>query len=125
MKSAEEIRNALAHCTGSENYWKIFSSEDAPRITDGVKLMADLCGAVWLIVAIVSWQSKENVKKEPFQVWKLMLLAGDDANGAVLIGEDGNKREIARQKIGFTDFPLSEGITLYLSDGILLLPSEY
>ncbi len=121
MKSADEIRHALACCTGTENYWKIFSSDDAPRITDGVKLMADLCDAVWLITAIAFCQIKESVKKEPFQVWTLTLVP----NGAVLVGEDGNKKEIAKLEMEFTDFPLPEGITLYLCDGILMLPSEY
>jgi hypothetical protein len=47
---------------------------------------------------------------------------GDDA---LLICENGNKKELARQEIEFTDFPLEEGIKLYLSGGVLLLPSEY
>jgi hypothetical protein len=35
------------------------------------------------------------------------------------------KKELARQEIHYTDFPLPEGITLYLDGGVLLLPSEY
>ncbi|MDR1020435.1 MAG: hypothetical protein LBL73_06730 [Synergistaceae bacterium] len=125
MESPENIRNVLACCTGSECYWKIFTNDSAPKITDGVKAMAELCGAFWLVTAVASWQLKETVRRESFQVWKLVLDSDKDSGGAVLIGEDGNDREIARQEIEYTDFPLSEGITLYFTDGILLLASEY
>jgi hypothetical protein len=121
MDSPEDIRNVLACCTASENCWKIFPNNDAPKITDGVKVMAEMCDAFWLVIAVASWQSKRKVRDEPFQVWKLVL----DSNGAVLICEDGNDKEIVRQEIEYTDFPLPEGMTLYFTDGILLLPSEY
>ncbi|MDR1020434.1 MAG: hypothetical protein LBL73_06725 [Synergistaceae bacterium] len=121
MDSPESIRNVLGCCTGSENYWKVFPNDGAPKITDGVKAMVEMCGAFWLVTAVASWQIKDRVRKEPFQVWKLAL----DSGGAILIGEDGNDKEIARQEMEYTDFPLPEGITLYFTDGILLLPSEY
>jgi hypothetical protein len=125
MDSAEDIRNILVQQTGSENYWSVFPRDSAPKITDGVKTMAELCGAFWLVTAVASWQNKERVRQEPFQVWKLVLSPQGDSCAAVLIGEDGNDNEIARQEIEYTDFPLPEGITLYFTDGILLLPSEY
>jgi hypothetical protein len=125
MDSPENIRNVLGCCTGSENCWKVFPNDDAPKITDGVKAMVELCGAFWLVTAVASWQIKDRVRKEPFQVWKLVLDSDRDSGGAVLICEDGNDKEIARQEIEYTDFPLSEGITLYFTDGILLLASEY
>jgi hypothetical protein len=47
---------------------------------------------------------------------------------AVMIYEDGNDREHARQEIPYTDFPLNS-ITLYACwDGeqwVMMLPSEY
>ena len=47
---------------------------------------------------------------------------------AVMIYEDGNDREHARQEIPYTDFPL-DSITLYACwDGenwVIMLPSEY
>jgi hypothetical protein len=125
MESLDNIRNVLACCIGSENYWKVFHNDGAPKITDGVKAMAELCNAFWLIDAVVSWQNKKKVRDEPFQVWKLILDTDKDSDSAVLIGEDGNDKRIARQEIEYTDFPFPEGITLYFTDGILLLPSEY
>ena len=125
MESPEDIRSALSFQTCTEQYWKVFPNDDAPKITDGVKVMIEMCGAFWLAVAIVSWQGNKKVRKEPFQVWTLILTADEFPNGAVLVCEDGNHRELARQEIEYTDFPLPEGIKLFLCDGILLLPSEY
>ena len=41
-----------------------------------------------------------------------------------MLGDDGTGREVARQVIEFTDFPLDE-IKLYLDQGTLILPGEY
>jgi hypothetical protein len=40
MESAKDIRNILAHQTGTEYYWRIFPGDDVPKVTDGVKTMA-------------------------------------------------------------------------------------
>jgi hypothetical protein len=122
MESPENIRAALAQAIGTENYWRAFPNNDSFLFTDGVKVMAEMCEAFWLVTAVFSWQCVEKVRKEAFQVWKLRL---EKEDSAVLTCEDGNGRELARQEIEFTDFPLPEGMTLYLDGGVLLLPSEY
>jgi hypothetical protein len=63
----------------------------------------------------------EKLKGEDFIVWKLTVHADRTASA---VADDGNGRELFRQKIEFTDFSLDE-ITLYLAGGTLLLPSEY
>lgn len=73
----------------------------------------------------ISVQSPKKLKKEAFQVWTLKFQDEDKDHGALLIGEDGNDRELARQEIEFTDFPLQEGLKLFLENGVLMLPSEY
>lgn len=118
----KEIRAALSHEIGTLNYWKIFPSDNAPVITDGVKRMAEMCGAYWLLTEIVSAQIKEKVKKEPFQVWILKLIESDSA---VIDCENGNNKKLLSKKIPYTDFPLPEGIRLYLSNGVIMLTSEY
>jgi len=125
MESPEAIRSRLAHATGTEHYWRAFPDNDNFLLTDGVKDMAEICGAFWLITAVFSWQCKEKVRKEPFQVWILRFNDKTKGDNAILICEDGNNIELARQEIEYTDFPIPEGIKLYLSDGVLLLPSEY
>ena len=125
MESPEEIREMLVQATGTEQYWRAFPNNDKFLFTDGVKLMAEMCGAFWLITAVFSWQGKAKVRSEPFQVWILRFIDKEKGDNALLICEDGNKKELTRQEIEFTDFPLPEGIKLYLVDNILLLPSEY
>ena len=71
---------------------------------------------------IIAFQSEKKVRCEPFQVWTLTLLKD---GGAVLVGDDGNGNEIAKKELEYTDFPLPEGIRVYLDGNVLLLPSEY
>jgi hypothetical protein len=125
MESPNIIRNTLAQYTGTEHHWLIFPNNDSFKITDGVKGMIELCDAFWLVTAILSWQCEKKVSKEVFQVWTLRLSDKENSDAAVLICDDGNNKELARQEIEFTDFPLSEGIKLYFDNGVLLLPSEY
>ena len=46
-----------------------------------------------------------------------------DAHRAVTC-EDGNGREVFRQELEYTDFPLPE-VQLYCTDNTILQPSEY
>jgi len=54
-------------------------------------------------------------------VWKLSIR---DDRTATLTCDDGNGTVVYRQELGYTDFPLPE-ITLYFTDNVILLPSEY
>lgn len=90
-------------------------------LTDGVKYVADRCGAWWLIDIIVSCQCTKIVKNEEFQVWKLKVFEG---NKAKVVMEDGNNNKVYEQKIEYTDFPWQEFTMLY-TNNVMLLPSEY
>jgi hypothetical protein len=131
----QEFESELKCFTGSEDYYR-----DMMGVfhTDGVQYLAEHAGAFWLIDAIVSHQSNPKVRREEFQVWRLIKTPNRIDIAAVLICTDGGKDElpgegvIARQEIPYTDFPLSE-IRLYLENGsldgknvhkILMLPSE-
>jgi len=89
--------------------------------TEGVKDMADTCKAYWLIDLIVSHQINALVRSEPFQVWELKKLRDGSFKA---IATDGNRNNLTRQLIPFSDFPY-ERATLWLVDGCLLLPNEY
>lgn len=126
----EKLLSTLPGFTGTMDYHKSTIFIRNFYHTDGVQFLAETAGAYWLIDAIVSWQTKARVRCEEFQIWKLIV---NPANrSCVLVGTDGNRNHIARQKIGYTDFPLDD-ITLYLELGsldmktpawILMLPSE-
>jgi hypothetical protein len=88
--------------------------------TEGVKYLAEMTEAYWLIDYILSNQIDLKLIMQPFQVWKMVV---QDDSAAITV-EDGNDNEIASFTIGYTDFPLEE-IILWVVDKTLLLPSEY
>ena len=74
-----------------------------------------------MIDLIASWCPHPSLRGEDFVFWKLAVKPD---RSATAIADDGDGRELARQDILWTDFPLDE-IGLYLTDNTLLLPSEY
>jgi hypothetical protein len=118
------LSTELAYFTGTESYYKHWLGI---LYTDGVKYLAENAGngAYWLLDLIASHQTTPAVKKylktDTFQAWKLKK---NDKGGCRITCEDGNDHVITHQDVEYTDFPLDE-ITLYLIDGVLLLPSEY
>ena len=118
MQNPDYIRSVLAQTCGTSQYWKVYTNF---FITDGVKSMMDLCGAEWLISDIFLLSRNEKVRNEDFVVWKLAL----NGSSAVLTADDSNYHELIKEEISFTDFTLSEGISLYWCDNVLLLPTEY
>lgn len=115
----------LHQFTGTSQYYLYLAGL---KLTDGVKFMADEGGAYWLLDIIASYQTKQKIRSEPFQVWELKLLPKDEATGrqpaVVTMKTDTNRPLLVEQQIPYTDFPL-DSITLWLVDGVILLPSEY
>ena len=114
----------LNHFTGSEHWYRHWASPNI-TYTDGVKYLADKGGAYWLIDEVALENRFSNNKllgNAEFQVWK--LVRDKEGHGANLIVEDGDYNELFRKRIEFTDFPLPE-ITLWFTDNVILLPSEY
>ncbi len=97
----------------------------APRVvlTDGAKYLAEHAQAYWLMDAIASYLPA-LVNREHFVAASLAV----KNSSAVLLLTDGNYRELAIQRIPFTDFPMRE-ITLFAcwGDGywVLMLTTEY
>ena len=114
-----EIKANLSQFTGTEYYYHHFLGN--LMYTDGVKYLAEACGAYWLIDIVASFAFDKRVKNEDFQVYKLTV---QKDHTALVEVSDGNDKILAKQAIEFTDFPL-DSITLWLTNGIILLPSEY
>jgi hypothetical protein len=107
-----------------------------------VRFLAEQAGAYWLIDLIASHQRSAAARREPFQVWRLVLtpnrprgfmaraeMGGDcRGTGQVLLHQNRAGQWLEGpaivQRIPYTDFPLPDGIKLYLEDGVLCLPSE-
>ncbi|NDJ26152.1 hypothetical protein GS682_32190 [Nostoc sp. B(2019)] len=119
-KTAEELIADLEQFTGSEVVYR--HSLGMLRYTEGVKYLAQTTQCYWLLDAIGSYQHRlgSNPRLREFQVWRLVV---ENESGTLICEEDTDK-EVLRQQIEYTNFPLSE-ITLYLAQKVLMLPSEY
>lgn len=111
------------HLFGSSNGSANFYQNTFSPIlyTDGVKELAESCGAYWLIDLIISHQLKRKVRIQRFQVWELKR---KQDNVFCITATDGNQRQIAKQEIPFSDFKYDMAV-LWLVNGCLLLPQEY
>jgi hypothetical protein len=89
--------------------------------TPGVEHLARIAQAYWLIDLIASLCQNPKLTGEEFLTWTLAVHENRSATMGVT---DGNGRGLLDRQIHYTDFPLDE-ITLFLTDGTLLLPSEY
>jgi hypothetical protein len=115
MKNAN---NNFRDYTGTENWYRHFSGM---LYTDGVQAVAETYQAYWLIDLVFSHQLSKAVKVQPFQKWVLQRTQGD---AFMAVCDDGNGNVITQQAIPFSDFK-DDILTLYLTEGVLLLPSEY
>ena len=114
-------KHDLRQFTGSE-FWYQHPFAKSITYTDGVKHVAEQGGAYWLVHDIVIAQKTvPAVAAESFQFWKLKV---NPDHSAILTCEDGNGNVVYRNDLNFTDFPLDE-VTLYFTNNVLLLPSEY
>lgn len=115
-----DLVNALAGFTGSELFYK--HSIGKFIYTDGVKYLAEQARCYWLLDVVGSYQHLKKVKEVPFQLWELTV--NEDQTALVTMKEDSDTPVIVKQKLPYTDFPLPY-IKLYLTDGVVMLPSEY
>jgi hypothetical protein len=117
--NAEELQSGLDQCCGSEHWYR--QPLGGFTYTDGVKFLAVEANAYWLIDLIASHQKAvKRSSAADFQVWELRV----ESASAVATCRDDDKNEVVRQEIPYTDFPLPY-IKLWLTDEVLLLPSEY
>jgi len=117
MEIKIKLEEALALSTGSESY---FRHHGQALYTDGMKIVADIAGAYWLIDAIFSY-----ARKEVFQVWHLDVVG---SKAFLTMQEDTDAPVLVRQEIEFTDFPEGQW-KFYLvvdpSQAVLMVPNEY
>jgi hypothetical protein len=113
----------LAQFTGTENYYfnPLFGRRN--KYSDGVKYVAEVAGAYWLLDIVLSHQIDPKACAEEFQVWTLAKIHGTD--GCTVTMTDGNSETpIIQQKVEFTDFPL-DNFKMWRANEVLYLPSEH
>jgi hypothetical protein len=82
-------------------------------------------GAWWLLSAIAIHQPAAKKRTDGFQLWTLTVHERGPMRGAVLTcRRDSNEEPVITERIAWTDFPLTS-LTLYVIDGVALLPGEY
>ena len=105
---------------GTEKYYRISRRH---LLTDGTKYLAEAAECFWMMDAIASHLCEIGTED-----WFVSVRVQVTEGRAVMIYEDGNGREHARQEIPYTDFPLNS-ITLYAcwdqENWVIMLPSEY
>lgn len=112
----EKIKAGLGQFIGSMKYYRGLMGI---RYTDGVKYLADRCGAYWFIDLIASYQRK--LKDMYFQLWGIDVQ--EDNTATVTCREDSNRLPVVTQNIEYTDFPFD--FELYCINRVILLKSEY
>ena len=110
----------LTQFIGTERYYRISRRH---LLTDGTKYLAEVASCFWLMDAIASHLSEIGTNE-----WFVVIKTHVKRTRAVIVYQDGNGRELARQEIGYTDLP-TDHIELYACwDGdhwVIMLPSEY
>jgi hypothetical protein len=116
--TSTELQAGLDRFYGSET-WFSHPLNRFFHYTEGVQYFATEAGAYWLL-DIIATEVFPFLKKEPF----LHITAySRDGKGSILV-DDGNGMHVHYKSIDYTDLP--EGSWhFYLTDNVLLLPSEY
>ena len=110
----------LAMFTGTNHYHRLTRRY---LLTDGTKHLSDTAGAYWLMDAIASHLDEIGVAD-----WFVVVRITVKNTEALMVYEDGNGHEYARQAIPYTDFPMAEMTVFCSFDGeiwVLMLPNEY
>lgn len=117
----QELNLQLANFTGTQNYYEHRTiGTDKILLTDGCHFLREHARCYWLFDLICSYQYK--ISNERFQTWKLKKTG---SIGWIVSANDGNYNRLVKQNIVYSDFPMEEGIILYLVDGVAMLPWEY
>jgi hypothetical protein len=129
VNASTDLNTLLCGFTGSEVYYR--HSLTRLIYTEGVGFVAEKFGSYWLVDKILIEASlNKNLSREEFQVWTLarqsqgFTLSCTDGNGSNGKGSNGKGRTLFSEAIPYSDFAAGK-LTLWLTDGVLLLPSEY
>ena len=120
--TSEQLKSELCHFTGTEQWYRHGINRHL-LYTDGVQCFAENGGdqgAYWFIdtVAFACWPLLKT------QDFLSITLAVDANSTAVIRVEDGNNHLLNTRPIEYTD--MQPGVwKFFLTDNVLLLPSEY
>lgn len=113
-----QLRADLSQFTGTEQWYR-HGINRRMLFTDGVRYFAEQAGAYWFL-DIVATEIFPLLVHEPFLAITLKVDDGE----ADIVGDDGNGRVVYKRHINFTDAPDGDW-RFYLTDNVLMVPSEY
>jgi hypothetical protein len=113
-----QLRADLGAFIGTEN-WHRHALNKHLLLTDGVVYFAETAGCYWFL-DIIATEGMSLQAKHPFLAIMLDVREGE----AVIHVTDGDGLRLSRRHIHFTDAPEGQW-RFYLTDNVLLLPSEY
>jgi len=120
LKTPYEIIKNMENATGTERYHMYSAMPGYPVATDGAYCLAKDAECFWLLDLIGRYQSNKKLDRD-FQVWELEV--NQEHETGVLRGYNDTE-QVIEHELEYTDFPLDK-VTLWLMDGVILLPSEY
>ena len=95
-------------------------------LTEGVKYFAEKAGAYWFM-DIVATEFVPKLSEEDYIIFIEVAVKAD--NSALIYGHDGDKgdgqKTLHTRDIEYTDLPAPSEFKFILTDGVLMLPSEY
>lgn len=124
--TSDELEQQLCYFTGTETWFR-HALVRAMLYTEGVQFFAEQGGqqgAYWFL-DIVATEYFPMLKKQPFLSIRLLVARPSETERTALIQvDDGNGKILKERAIEFTDMQPGEW-KFYLTDNVLLLPSEY
>ena len=119
VNATTDLNTILSDFTGSQTIYRHALTKLV--YTEGVQYLASTFGCSWLLDKIlIEARLNKNLLNEQFQVWVLSR----QGHGFLLTCTDGNGRDLFSESIPYSDFAAGK-VSLWLVDGVLLLPSEY
>ncbi len=114
------LESQLAQFTGTENYYRFSPINPNLVMTDGVKYLAEKAECFWLLDIIASLDYVPSCRNQPFMTCRFKK----EGDAGTFTADNGNKKVLYTQEIPYTDFPI-DSVSVYVIDGVVLLPSEY
>jgi hypothetical protein len=118
LPDRRQLVTELAEFCGTSQWYQHHLVKDM-TYTDGVKYFADRTGSFWLI-DLVATEFFPLLTEQPL----LVIIASSEGKSCELTVTDGNDAQITARNFSFSTMPAGEW-KFYLTDDVLLLPSEY
>lgn len=123
MLTQEELLSGLSQFVQINGWYHHWLNQFV--FSDGVKWLSDQCNGRWLLTDIAFYQlriRRDHPQLEAFQIWHLQQLSEEQVSLACC--GVTHRTPIIQTKVEVPQFALPE-ITLWLINGMLLLPNEY